>query len=229
VNQPLRRQIADAFRQEESMRAVPAGLRDEVVGAVMERSARTPGTPRLLVLAAVLLAAAVVATLVGLRRLPGQATPAATPTTHTIVSPTFAPSAAPTSPPVQFTTAQLASAVPGQLRGQVVVVLTETGLMPGQSVSYHVTGQVDLVYDCGSGGPGGPSYPIRGPVDFTATRTADSQGVVSANIAVPPPAGVPACTPPGHPAVVTGDWLDFVVEDTTSGVRKSAGGLDVAT
>jgi hypothetical protein len=229
VIEPLRRQIADAFRQEESMRETPAGLRDEVVGAVMDRSARAPGTPRLLVLVAVLLAGAVIATLVGLRHLPSQSAPAATPTPHTIVSPTSNPSVVATPPPVQFTTARLASAVPGQLRGQIVVVLTETSLAPGQTVSYHITGQIDLVYDCGSGGPGGPSYPIRGPVDFTATRTADAQGTVSASIAIPPPAGAPGCTPPTRSPVVTGNWLNFVVEDTTSGVSRSAGGLDVAT
>ena len=227
--EPLRGQIADAFRQEESMRETPVGLRDEVVGTVMDRSARAPGTPRLLVLVAVLLAGAVIATLVGLRHLPSRSTPAATPTPSTIASPTSTPSAVATPAPVQFTTAHLASAVPGQLHGQIVVVLTETGLTPGQTVSYHITGQIDLVYDCGFGGPGGPSYPIRGPVDFTATRTADAQGTVSASIAIPPPAGAPRCTPPTRSPVVTGNWLDFVAEDTTSGVSKSAGGLDVAT
>jgi len=228
VIEPLRAQIADAFRQEESMRETSAGLRDEVVGAVMDRSARAPGTPRLLVLVTVLLAGAVIATLVGLRHLTSQSTPAAPPTPDTIVSTTSNPSVVATPPPVQFTTAHLASAV-GQLRGQIVVVLTETGLTPGQTVSYHITGQIDLVYDCGSGGPGGPSHPIRGPVDFTATRTADAQGTVSASIAIPPPVGAPGCTPPTRSPVVTGNWLNFVVEDTTAGVSKSAGGLDVAT
>jgi len=132
-----------------------------------------------------------------------------------------------TPTPIQFTTAHLTGGVPG--RGRATVVFTETGLTPGQSVSYRITGQVDLLYDCGSGGPGGPSYPLRGPVDFTATRTADAQGTVAATIAVPPPASEPACTPPTHPATVTGDWSNFVVEDTTSSIRQSAGGLDVAT
>ena len=63
----------------------------------------------------------------------------------------------------------------------------------------------------------------------TATRTADAQGTVSASIAIPPPAGAPGCTPPTRSPVVTGNWLNFVVEDTTSGVSRSAGGLDVAT
>jgi hypothetical protein len=113
--------------------------------------------------------------------------------------------------------------------GRAAVVFTETGLAPGQPVSYHITGQLDVLYDCGFGGPNGPAYPVRGPVDFTATRTADAQGTVATTIAVPPPANAPACTPPTRPATVTGDWTNFVIEDTTTGTSKSAGGVDVAT
>lgn len=76
----------------------------------------------------------------------------------------------------------------------------DAGLTSGQSVSYHITGQVDLLYDCGSGGPGGPSYPVRGPVDFSATRAANAEGTVAATIAVPPPANAPTCTPSTQPA-----------------------------
>jgi hypothetical protein len=229
MTDPLRRQIAEAFRQEESAHEVPPGLRDEVVGAAADRRSRTPGAPRLLALVAVLLAGAVIATLVGLRHLSGQSTPAANPTAvpSAASTPTPSPSAASTGPPVQFTTAHLTGGVPA--RGQVAVAFTETGLSPGQSVSYRVTGQLDLLYDCGFGGPGGPSYPVRGPVDFTVTRTADAQGTVAATISIPPQAGAPACTPPTRPATVTGDWTNFVVEDTTSGIREPAGSLNVAT
>jgi hypothetical protein len=219
MTDPLGRLIADAFRQEESAYDVPPGLRDEVVGAVTDRRFRTPGAPRLLALVAVLLAGAVVATLVGLRHVPRQAMPAATTTPI--------PSAVPTATPVQFTAAHLTGGAPG--RGQAGVVFTETGLIPGQSVSYHITGQLDLLYDCSSGGPGGPSYLVRGPVDFTATRTADAQGTVEATITIPPPVSAPPCTPPTHRTTVTGDWSNFVVEDTASGIRKSAGSLNMAT
>ena len=224
MTEPLRRQIADAFRQDESAYEVPRGLRDEVVGAVVDRRSRPPAAPRALVLVAVLLAGAVIATLVGLRHLPWHSTPAATPSA---APPALSPSAVPTPTPVQFTTAHMTGGVPG--RGQAVVVFVETGLTPGQAVSYHITGQLDLLYDCSSSGHVGPSYPIRGPVDFTATRTADAQGTVAATIAVPPPASEPACTPPTRPATVTGNWDNFVVEDTTSGIRESAGNLGVAT
>jgi len=221
MNEPLRRQIADAFRREESTYDVPSGLRDEVIGAVLDRTPGAPGAPRLLALVAVLLAGAVIATLIGLRHVPGHSTPAATPSAASTPPPS--PSAVPSSPPVQFTTAYLTGATPG--RGQAEVVFTETGLTPGESVTYHISGQLDLLYDCGSGGRGGPSYPVRGPVDFTVTRMADAEGTVAATVTIPPLAGSPTCTP----ATVTGDWTNFVVEDTTSGTRKSAGGLNVAT
>ena len=220
------RQIADAFKQDESRRPAPAGLREEVVGMVMDRSARAPGAPRLLVLAAVLLAGAVIATLVGLHQLRDQPTPAGPPPDHAIPSPTLAPSATPTT---RFTTVYVTNAGPGQQPGQALVALTETGLQPGQTISYRITGDVDLLYSCGSGGSGGPTYPVRGPVEFTASRTADGQGTVSTTIAIPPLANLPACPSPAHWTTVTGDWRSFVVEDTTSGVRVSAGGLNVST
>jgi len=227
MTEPLRRQIADAFRLEESTYEVPTGLRDEVVGAVVDGLSRRRGAPRLRSLVAFLLAAAVIATLVGLRHLPGRSAPAATPTAASSAAPTPSPSAVPTSPPVQFTTAHLTGGGPG--RGQAAVVFSETGLAPGQSVSYRITGQLDLLYDCSSAGAGGPSYPVRGPVDFTATEAADAHGTVAATIAIPPPSSAPACTPASRQPTVTGDWSNFVVEDTTSGTRKSAGGLNVAT
>ena len=219
------RRIADAFRHDESLREAPAGLRDEVVAAVMERSARPAGPPRYLALVAVVLAATLIVTMIGLLRMRDRSTPAGPPPTRVTASPAPTPPATPTAPPVRFTDAHVESARTGQLRGQARVVFTETGLPPGQAISYHITGAVDLLYDCGRGGPSGPAYPVREPVDFTATRTADTEGTVSATIAIPPPAGVPACPSP----VVTGDWLNFVVEDTTSGIRAPAGGLNVAT
>jgi hypothetical protein len=178
------------------------------------------------VLAAVLLAGAVIATLIGLHQLRDRPMPAGPPPNRVVASPTPAPSAAPTA---EFAAAYVTNAGPGQPRGQAVVVLTETGLRPGQAISYRITGDVDLLYDCGSGGIGSPTYPVHGPVDFTATRTADVQGTVSATIAIPAPANLPACPSPAHWTAVTGDWRSFVVEDTTSGVRVSAGGLNVST
>lgn len=107
-------------------------------------------------------------------------------------------------------------------------MFTETGLQPDQTISYRVTGTARLLYDCGRGGPGGPSYPIAGPVDFTFTITADARGTVSGQPVIPAPAPWPGCAG-GRQPVVTGDYTNFVIQDTTSGVSATAGGLDIAT
>jgi hypothetical protein len=223
MNGQLRSRIADAFRQEESMYQVPPELREEILGAVVDRRPGGQAAPRLLAVAALLLAAVTVVTLIGLRRLAGAPAPAVTP--HQVVSPV--PSASP-SPTAQFTVARLASAAPGRPLNGIAVVFTETGLDPNQTVTYRITGDVDLVYDCGSGGPGGPAYPVRGSVDVTVTRTADAQGEVTSTIAIPPAVAVPACSPPTRQYVITGNYTNFVVSDETSGVAKSAGGTNVA-
>lgn len=221
MSEPMRDRIADAFWREESRYTVPAGLRRDVVRSVMDRRAAGAGPAPLLAIVSVLLAAAVIVTLIGLQHLPSEPLPG---TTSGTPSPSPSPTPSPT-PSMRFTEARVASPVFGQLHG-MSVIFTETGLQPGQSVAYRVTGRVDLFYDCG---PGGPSAPVAGPVDFSFTRPADASGTVTATVAIPPPSAVPACAPATRQPVVTGDWRDFVVEDTAAGVRVEAGGDSVAT
>lgn len=230
MSERLRIQIAEAFRQEEASHPVPPGLRDDVVTEVVDRRQHDrEGNPRLLMAVAILVALGLIATLVGLRRMQPGSVPAAKPPPPAVVSPAPSPSQTPTPTPTArttagFTEATLTSRGPGT---PVMVAFTETQLEPGQSIWYHVTGEAALIYRCSSGVP--QVLEAQGPVDFRANLAADGQGNVTAMIPMQPPAPSQHCSSPGSPSFVSADWRNFVVEDTTNGIRKSAGGLNIST
>jgi hypothetical protein len=176
-----------------------------VVAAVIERRhGDRESVPWPLAAVAIVIALGLIAILVGLRRPPGWPLPAA-------------------NSPIRFTEAMVKRTGPGDPT-QVLLTFKETGLQPGQSVSYHITGQARITYGCYSGSTHtAVGFQAQGPVDVAVTKVADGQGSVTASIPLPPPAL--SCYSPDRPSFVGANWNNFLVEDTSNGVRQPARGL----
>lgn len=105
------------------------------------------------------------------------------------------------------------------------VSFTEVGLGSTQAIDYEVSASATAVYVCVNGGghnpPAGNKITIRGPVESTATFTADRHGVIRESIVLHPPGPGSFSCPQGQRLVLASiRYVDDPITDLTNGISE---------